>query len=603
MTQPPVARDARRAFYVQVTTTPLLQGCWSVNISRSGIGLAATARAGEPIPNEGDDLELRFELPDGGAPLRVGSRIRWRADGPAGNDRLVVSLGATFERFEGDDQIRLQTYLHGHRVQVAVAFATPEQQKEVREALGDEMVLHFARSSAEVEEALARGDVSVVLLCGREPALAEELLERLWARALEGDETASHAHDMAPRLVFCAPLPDPRLIELLNQGRIFRALGGTAEAAPLEAATRAAAQERGMRLEQRRATLALERALQRQQIAQAEQAHDQPAEAGLQSAGMRRAIELASVVAPHRVAVLLQGETGTGKEVLARRIHAQSPRASSPFVVQDCGALTETLLESELFGHLKGSFTGAIADHPGLFLLADGGTIFLDEIENTSPNLQSKLLRVLETGDVRPVGGTRTRRVDVRLLAASNRDLAAEVRAGRFRADLYFRLNVFTIGIPPLRERREDIVPLAQHFIAASNTALGRSARGLSRATEQALRWAEWPGNVRELRNVIERAVLLTKAGAQIALESLPLGFTPASGVGAGVPASLKERLLAVEKRIIAEALEESGGVVRAAARLLRTDAVTLGRRVRRHGLSRSPGALPPPFGRTRLAP
>jgi two-component system response regulator HupR/HoxA len=601
MTQPSVSRDPRRAFYVQVRTSPLLQGCWSVNINRSGIGLAATARAGEAIPNEGDDLELRFELPDGGPPLRVGSRIRWRADATAGSGRMVVSLGATFERFEGDDQVRLQTFLHGHRVQVAVAFATPEQQKEVREALGGEMVLHFGRSSAEVEEALARGDVAAVLLCGRDSALAEELLERLWLRGL--DETESHADDLAPRLVFCAPLPDPRRIELFNQGRIFRALGGTADAALLEAAIRAAAQERGLRLEQRRATLALERALQRQQIAQAEQAHEQPIEAGLQSAGMRRAIELASVVAPHRVAVLLQGETGTGKEVLARRIHAQSPRASEPFVVQDCGALTETLLESELFGHLKGSFTGAIADHPGLFLLADGGTIFLDEIENTSANLQAKLLRVLETGDVRPVGGARTRRADVRVLAASNRDLAAEVRAGRFRADLYFRLNVFTIGIPPLRERREDIVPLAHHFIAASNAALGRSARGLSRVTEQALRAAEWPGNVRELRNVIERAVLLTKPGAQIALESLPLGFTPAPGGGLGEPASLKERLLAVEKRIIAEALEESGGVVRAAARLLRTDAVTLGRRVRRHGLSRPPGALPPRFGRTRLAP
>jgi transcriptional regulator with PAS, ATPase and Fis domain len=358
-----------------------------------------------------------------------------------------------------------------------------------------------------------------------------------------------------------------------------------------------------MRLEQRRATLALERALQRQQIAHAERAHDQPAEADLQSAGMRCAIELAAVVAPHRVAVLLQGETGTGKEVLARRIHAQSPRSSAPFVVQDCGALTETLLESELFGHLKGSFTGAIADHPGLFLLADGGTIFLDEIENTSPNLQAKLLRVLETGDVRPVGGARTRRVDVRVLAASNRDLAAEVKAGRFRADLYFRLNVFTIAIPPLHERREDIVPLAHHFIAASNAALGRSARGLSRATEAALRAAEWPGNVRELRNVIERAVLLTKPGAPIALDSLPPGFTPTSGGGASEPASLKERLLAVEKRIIAEALEQSRGVVRAAARLLRTDAVTLGRRVRRHGLARPQGAPPPRLGRTRLAP
>jgi transcriptional regulator with PAS, ATPase and Fis domain len=297
------------------------------------------------------------------------------------------------------------------------------------------------------------------------------------------------------------------------------------------------------------------------------------------------------LAAPHRVAVLLQGETGTGKEVLARVIHRLSGRSDLPLVVQDCGALTETLLESELFGHARGSFTGAVADHPGLFVLADGGTIFLDEIENTTPNLQSKLLRVLESGDVRPVGGTQVRRVDVRIIAASNRDLSEEVRAGRFRSDLFYRLNSFTIDLPPLRERPEDILDLARYFMAHFNRTLRRTASGLSPEAEQILMAAKWPGNVRELRNCMERAVLLSTGAEHVTRRHLPpslvSGAQSASRqqVGASGSGSLKERLEQMEKEIIREALERHGGVVRRAAAALEMDPVTLGRRVRRHGL------------------
>jgi two-component system response regulator HupR/HoxA len=375
-----------------------------------------------------------------------------------------------------------------------------------------------------------------------------------------------------------------KLVDLFNEGRIFRSLSEPLRAASLRTALRDAARERGLKLEQRRVAFALERALVRQQLADVEPDVADDAVAGFQSPGMRRALSLAQTAAPVRIAVLLQGETGTGKEVMAHRIHAASPRAAAPFIVQDCGALTETLLESELFGHVKGAFTGAVSDHPGIFLLADQGTIFLDEIENTSPNLQARLLRAIETGDIRPVGGAQTRRVNVRVLAATNRDLSAEVRAGRFRADLFYRLNSFIIEVPPLRERREDIIPLARHFLAASNAAMGRSAKGLSRGAEAALRAAQWPGNVRELRNAIERAVLLTPDGALVLPEALPPAVWQTSASGSG-PASLKEKLLEVERRLIRDALEESSGVVRAAARLLRTDPVTLGRKVRRHGL------------------
>ena len=220
---------------------------------------------------------------------------------------------------------------------------------------------------------------------------------------------------------------------------------------------------------------------------------------------MARVVELVRTVAPHRMAVLLQGETGTGKEMLAQTLHELSDRANASFVIQDCGALPENLLESELFGHVKGAFTGATADHPGLFRLADGGTVFLDEIENTTASLQAKLLRVLETGSVRPVGSTQVRQVDVRVVAASNRDLRTEVAAGRLRPDLFYRLSTFIIDVPALRHRPDDILPLARHFLERANLTLGGRAVGFSPEAEAALQAHRWPGNVRELRNVVER--------------------------------------------------------------------------------------------------
>jgi transcriptional regulator with GAF, ATPase, and Fis domain len=280
------------------------------------------------------------------------------------------------------------------------------------------------------------------------------------------------------------------------------------------------------------------------------------------------------------VTVLLQGETGTGKELLARRLHELSPRNGQPFVVQDCGALPETLLESELFGHVRGAFTGAVSDHPGLFVLADGGSIFLDEIENTTPNLQAKLLRIIETGEVRPVGGAQVRRVDVRVATASNRTLADEVRAGRFRSDLYFRLNPFTIDVPPLRERRDDVLPLARAFVESFNEALGKSARGFTSEAEELLSDYDWPGNVRELRNVVERAVLLSAPMEPLSPSRLPR--TLARSTAPRRADGLRGQVDAYERRLIAEALERNSGIVRRAALELKIDAVTLARRARR---------------------
>ncbi len=598
MTVPPerarLAYSDRKPLYVQVVTQPALQGCWAVNISETGIGLIATPGRAGAGPQEGEDLEMAFTLPDSRTRIRGRGVVRWRHDPLERDESGVTALGVSFRTFEGSDGVALKRYLLDHQVCVAVVYAEEAELRALRAALEVHVRLRAVQSPEDLEALLSRGDISALLVCGRDEARAVALVERLASRRAEADPTgAGPASDLAPRILYCAPAVPTRLVELFNQGKIFRALAPPCEPVALRQAVLQASRELGLRTEQRRAALELERNLLRERAREAprrEVEANVAEEPGFRSPAMRQVLELVRVAAPHRVAVLLQGETGTGKEVIARVIHRLSGRSSQPLVVQDCGTLTETLLESELFGHVKGAFTGAVADHPGLFVLADGGTIFLDEIENTTPNLQSKLLRVLESGDVRPVGGTQVRRVDVRIIAASNRDLSEEVRAGRFRSDLFYRLNSFTVDLPPLRERPEDILDLARSFLDQFNRTLRRSARGVAPEAEQVLLAAPWPGNVRELRNCVERAVLLSGEDEPVARRHLPPALVNSTEgtrrrVGVNTEGSLRERMEQLEKEIIREALERHGGVVRRAAAALEMDPVTLGRRVRRHGL------------------
>ena len=236
-------------------------------------------------------------------------------------------------------------------------------------------------------------------------------------------------------------------------------------------------------------------------------------------------MKLAETVAPTESTVLIQGESGTGKEVIARYVHEMSPRADGPFFSINCGALPESLLESELFGHVKGSFTGAVRDREGLFAAAKGGTFFLDEIGETTPATQVKLLRVLQEREVIPVGGTEAVPVDVRLIAATNRDLEEEIRGGRFRTDLFYRLNVIAIHLPPLSSRRDDIPLLAEAFLKRMAADRKEEPKNISSEVLDAILAYEWPGNVRELENALERASTLTK-GAEIPASALPVRVT-----------------------------------------------------------------------------
>ncbi|HEY5974985.1 MAG TPA: sigma-54 dependent transcriptional regulator [Geobacteraceae bacterium] len=304
---------------------------------------------------------------------------------------------------------------------------------------------------------------------------------------------------------------------------------------------------------------------------------------------MREIFDLIRRVCDFKTTVLISGESGTGKELVARALHYNSRRQQAPFVAVNCGAIPESLLESELFGHVKGAFTDAIADKVGLFEQADGGTLFLDEIGEMPLSLQVKLLRVLQEEEIRRVGGSSTRRVDVRVVSASARQLEDEVRAGRFREDLLFRLNVFAITLPPLRERLEDVPLLAEHFLAKFAVTFGKQVSSCTPEAMQALVSYHWPGNVRELENVIERGVILCD-GAVLEAGTLPEKVAGAVGPGigfalAGDSLSIKQAEITLEKELIRRALDKTGGNRTHAARLLDISHRSLLYKLKEYGL------------------
>jgi two-component system response regulator HupR/HoxA len=420
----------------------------------------------------------------------------------------------------------------------------------LRAGHGEEALAHLA----------AEPEVAVIVTDHRMPGMTGvELLRR------------SQEQTDAIRIVLTAYTDVDNLMEAINTGRIYHFIPKPWDPNELLVVVRRAAERWHLARENTRLRDELElayNALRREAAA----GRDKPTSFdGLVGAdtGLRPAIELARKVLDGETTVLLLGETGTGKELFAHLIHVNGPRRAKPFVAQNCGALPDTLLESELFGHTRGAFTGATGERKGLFEEADGGTIFLDEVGETSPAMQQRLLRVLQEGEVRRVGGAGTRHVDVRVVAATNADLEADVAAGRFRRDLYYRLNVFPIRLPPLRERAEDIPALADHFLREACRRARRAVPAVGIEALQLLRGYPWPGNVRELENELERAVALADDGRP--LGPAHLSERIAAGAGAGTVSALRtlnEAVEALKRRMIEDALRECGSKTRAAERL-----------------------------------
>jgi transcriptional regulator with PAS, ATPase and Fis domain len=309
---------------------------------------------------------------------------------------------------------------------------------------------------------------------------------------------------------------------------------------------------------------------------------------------MQRVYKLVGKIAPSTMTVLILGETGTGKELVAAAIHRGSPRASGPMIKLNCAALPETLLESELFGHERGAFTGADRRKEGFFEAADGGTLFLDEIGEMPAALQAKLLRVLETKVITRVGGTAEVPVSVRVVAATHRDLHADARAGRFRQDLLYRIGGFTIAVPPLRDRKGEIVPLAEHFVRVAAEEVGRPPPALTPEAREALLAYRWPGNVRELENAIERALVLCEDA--IAFGDLPERVREVAQRAGTVPVTgdIQGQLADVERAAIAAALEAHGDNQTRAARALGLSRRALIYKMEKYGLKPPPGSAAP---------
>ncbi len=437
--------------------------------------------------------------------------------------------------------------------------------------------LHTAQSAEEGLKILSEVNIAIIITDQRMPGMEGiEFLEQ--ARKLRTDCLG---------ILVTAYGDVDVLVDAINRGRVYRYFHKPWKKNELEAAIRQAQEHYYLRIENRRLMEELRSANDylRTEIQENYNFEEIVGADG----GLKEVITHLKQVSPTTATVMLQGESGTGKELFARAIHHMSPRARKPLIKVNCAALAESVLESELFGHEKGAFTGAHRMRPGRFELAEGGTLFLDEIGEMTPGTQVKLLRVLQEREFERVGGIQTIKADVRVIAATNRDLEQAMRENQFREDLYYRLNVFPIRLPPLRERRDDVIDLAEHFLYKCSRRIGKTITSLQQGAIDRLLEYPWPGNVRELENVIERGIILCNSNSLAASDMLfrshsvskPISAKIENGKEAGLPETLEQ----IEREKIESAMRAAGGNKAVAAKALGINRSTLYYRLKRMGM------------------
>jgi two-component system response regulator HupR/HoxA len=472
------------------------------------------------------------------------------------------------ERARADEIEGARRAADGRPYGILVVDDEPAILESLELSLGRDYRIYTATSGEQGLALLDREDIALIIADQMMPTMSGvEFLER-----------AIERKPQAIRMMLTGYADTGSLARAINDGRIYRFVSKPWEPEELRLDVKRALETYGLLAENVQLAAALRDANERllaenlylRRQVERRYGFDQILGSSPQ---MERVFEVMEKVAETDASVLLTGETGTGKDLVARAIHYAGRRKERRFVAQNCAALPDTLLESELFGHKRGAFTGANADKKGLFEIADGGTIFLDEIGETQPGMQVRLLRVLQDGEIRPLGSSDTRQVDVRVIAATNRDLRQDVENGRFREDLYYRLRVVEIHLPALRERRSDIPLLAHHFLDLSNQKMGRKLEGFTNAAMDRLRNHAWSGNVRELQNEVERAVVLAGDASKIGVEMLSDEIRGGAGVSLprdAVPEGLTlgAAVDAVKRRMIQDALRETGSKTGAAVRL-----------------------------------
>jgi two-component system response regulator HydG len=519
-------------------------------------------------------LVLRLPGAEGGV-LHLDATPAWaRTDEREVGGAAAVGLGVTFTDLTPAAREVLEGLVAGYRHTVVVLAPDRAEAEHLAALLSPALAVRAARDAGEALAAFAEGAVSV-LLVGRSVAAPLAALARL--------ESAIAAAMATP--VVLAAHPEGTVPELLDVGRFLGLLGAPLADEVVEQLVHRAVGLHELTVENARLRVELERTNVRLEQENRYLRQRLSGPTGFErivgsSPVLLRSLEEIERVRRTDATVFIHGETGTGKELVARALHAGGPRAAGPFVAQNCAGIPETLLQSALFGHVKGAFTGADRARPGVFQEADGGTLFLDEVADLSPAVQASLLRALQEREVMPVGSARAVKVDVRIVSASHKDLREEARAGRFREDLLYRLLVVTLRLPRLRDRAGDVALLAQHFLELHATRHGKRLRGLSAEALALLEAHEWPGNVRELENEIERAVVMAEDGERVTpallaehlrgkAVAVPAAPPRAEGIFVDFDTPYDEALERLERALVARALElEEANLTQAARRL-----------------------------------